>query len=82
MEVSFPDSTFEYNEPTPQGGVPFVLLLRQMLHFSSNYHQMMQILREARRTRNLILGLGDGPSEWFNSVQYRSDLKLIPVSKL
>ena len=81
MEVSFPDSTFEYDEATPQSGVPFVILLRQMLHFSGNYHQMMQILRESRRTRNLILGLGDGPGEWFNSVQYRSDLDLISSTK-
>ena len=71
MEVTFPDSTFQFDQELPEEGMPYVFLLRQMLEHESTSTDVMIALRQAKRTRNLILGVADGNGPWFNSVQYR-----------
>ena len=81
MEVTFPDSTFRFDQELPDEGMPFVFLLRQMLEQQSTSSELAMALRDAKRTRNLILGVADGNGPWFNSVQYRYIISTIKILK-
>lgn len=80
--VSYPDDTFGKESRL---GVPFTYLLRDIIQFDKTLDEAKARLTNAHRTCNLILGVGDGKSNQFNSVQYShsvanfiSDTTLIP----
>eukprot|EP00467_Chlorarachnion_reptans_P008613 CAMPEP_0114538688 /NCGR_PEP_ID=MMETSP0109-20121206/30281_1 /TAXON_ID=29199 /ORGANISM="Chlorarachnion reptans, Strain CCCM449" /LENGTH=448 /DNA_ID=CAMNT_0001722733 /DNA_START=27 /DNA_END=1373 /DNA_ORIENTATION=+ len=75
--VTFPDGTFGKQSRV---GYPFVFLLRDILQFDASLPDARARITNARRTCNLILGVGDGKMAYpvddadhpapFNSVQY------------
>lgn len=65
--VSFPDDTFGKESRV---GIPFTYLLRDILQFDKTLDDAKRRMTNAHRTCNLILGVGDGKSNRFNSVQY------------
>jgi isopenicillin-N N-acyltransferase-like protein len=82
--VSFPDSTFGLES---RFGVPFTYLLRDVLQFDADLGAAMSHLTAARRTCDLILGVGDGKGGLFRSVQYSAeaarfydDTNMMPVA--
>ena len=65
--VSFPDDTFGKES---RFGIPFVFVLRDILQFDSSLTAAQKRLTTAKRTCDLILGVGDGNTKEFRSVQY------------
>jgi len=65
--VSFPDSTFGQES---REGVPFTYVLRDILQFDHHQLDGVSRLASADRTCDLILGVGGGADQRFNSVQY------------
>merc|ERR1719391_888233 len=51
-------------------GIPFTYLLRDVLQFDQSLDDSKFRMENANRTCNLILGVGDGKNEIFNSVRY------------
>lgn len=51
-------------------GIPFVFLERQILQFGSSVFNAMDIISNATRTCDLILGVGDGNAKTARMVQY------------
>ncbi len=85
--VSFPDETFGKESRI---GTPFVFLLRDIIQFDNSIEDAKKRITDARRTCDLILGVGDGKVDSgvpFNSVQYGhsvanfiNDKNLLPVN--
>jgi hypothetical protein len=65
--VSFPDETFGTESRI---GVPFTFLLRDILQWDLTLDDSVNRMSNAKRTCNLILGVGDGKLPAFRSVQY------------
>mmetsp|Transcript_13527 Transcript_13527/g.31136 ORF Transcript_13527/g.31136 Transcript_13527/m.31136 type:complete len:438 (+) Transcript_13527:18-1331(+) len=65
--VSFPDDTFGKES---RFGVPFTFLLRDILQFDRSLNDSITHLTDAKRTCNLILGVGDGKESAFRGVRY------------
>lgn len=71
--VTFPDSTFGKES---RFGVPFTFLLRDVLQFDKGLDDAMTHMKDANRTCNLILGVGDGKIDTkdgaapFRGIQY------------
>mmetsp|Transcript_4390 Transcript_4390/g.14261 ORF Transcript_4390/g.14261 Transcript_4390/m.14261 type:complete len:506 (+) Transcript_4390:1-1518(+) len=66
--VSFPDPTFGEES---RYGVPFTFILRDILQFDNDLDQGLSRLITARRTCDLILGVGDGKTKkTFRAIQY------------
>jgi len=75
--VSFPDSTFGPNNGSegliPIPGIPFIVLLRDILKFDYTVDDGINRMFNTRRTCNLILGVGDGKLNEFRGMQYSKD---------
>jgi len=69
--VSFPDASFGKES---RFGVPFTYILRDILQFDADIEAAEMHLRDAKRTCDLIFGVGDGKSNEFRSVQYSSSV--------
>ena len=71
--VSFPDKSFG---KTSREGVPFTFLLRDILQFDDSLDNAIDHIKNAHRTCDLILGVGDGKpqantsSAPFRGIQY------------
>jgi len=65
--VSYPDPTFG---SMSRIGVPFIFLLRDILQFDSVLDDAINRMINARRTCDLILGVGDGKTGTFRGMQY------------
>lgn len=67
--VSFPDKSFG---KTSRVGVPFTFLLRDILQFDGSLDASIKHITNAKRTCDLILGVGDGkPQENKSSAPFR-----------
>jgi len=87
--VSFPDSTFGKESRV---GIPFLFLLRDILHEDTHLSESISRMKNANRTCDLILGVGDGKKgagggKNFRSFEYSysnltviDDTNLIPVA--
>ncbi len=69
--VAFPDDTFGAESTY---GVPFTHVLRDILQFDSTQLDGISRLASAHRTCDLILGVGGGQEQVFNSVQYSASV--------
>lgn len=67
--VSFPDDTFGDES---RFGVPFTYLLRDIIQFDKSLGDAMKRISSAKRTCDLILGVGDGKINEFRGVEYSS----------
>lgn len=67
--VSFPDDTFGKESRI---GVPFVWILRDILHSDGSLDQAIHRLQTERRTCDLILGVGDGKDTAGSEKKFRS----------
>lgn len=64
--VSYPDDTFGKES---RFGNPFTFVLRDVLQWDKTLNESVHRMQTTKRTCNLILGVGDGKSE-FRSFQY------------
>lgn len=64
--VSYPDATFGKES---RFGNPFTFVLRDVLQWDKTLEESVHRMKTTKRTCNLILGVGDGKSE-FRSFQY------------
>eukprot|EP01128_Nolandella_sp_AFSM9_P000744 TRINITY_DN10873_c0_g1_i1.p1 TRINITY_DN10873_c0_g1~~TRINITY_DN10873_c0_g1_i1.p1 ORF type:complete len:468 (+),score=109.36 TRINITY_DN10873_c0_g1_i1:23-1405(+) len=69
--VSYPDDTFG-NES--RIGIPFIFVLRDILQWDSTLADSINRLQTAKRTCDLILGVGDGKISQFRGFQYSSSV--------
>jgi len=69
--VSYPDSTFGSESRI---GVPFIFLLRDILRYDITVDDSINRMANARRTCDLILGVGDGKLNEFRGFQYSSSV--------
>ncbi|CAF0716468.1 unnamed protein product [Brachionus calyciflorus] len=69
--VSYPDETFGKES---RFGTPFTYALRDILQFDNTFDDAFNRLTNGKRTCNLILGVGDGKINKFNSVQYSASV--------
>jgi len=65
--AGYPDSTFGSQSRI---GLPFIFLLRDILQFDDVLDDAINRMINARRTCNLILGVGDGKTSSFRGMQY------------
>jgi len=65
--VSFPDDTFGSESRV---GTPFTFILRDILQFDDTLDDAINRLANAKRTCNLIFGVGDGKLQTVRSFQY------------
>eukprot|EP00759_Apiculatamorpha_spiralis_P007291 PhF_6_TR14275/c0_g1_i2/m.22959 len=80
--VSYPDASFG-NES--RVGVPFLFLLRDILHYDNTVDDATNRMINSKRTCDLILGVGDGKLGTFRGYQHSSsvlnvfdDMNLMP----
>ena len=62
-----PDASFHpgSNDQGPNlEGIPYVFLMRNILQEASDWEYAADMMRDARRTINLIVGLGDGKEKF------------------
>jgi hypothetical protein len=67
--VSEPDASFGAQSRV---GVPFIFILRDILHSDGSLDAAIERLKDARRTCDLILGVGDGKSGAGEGKNFRS----------
>jgi hypothetical protein len=65
--VGYPDSSFG---PMSRIGLPFIFLLRDILQFDYTVDDAISRMASARRTCDLILGVGDGKLGYFRGMEY------------
>jgi isopenicillin-N N-acyltransferase-like protein len=65
--AAFADYTFGEES---RKGIPFTYILRDVLQYDKSLDDSKFRMENANRTCNLILGVGDGKNEIFNSVRY------------
>ena len=65
--ISYPDSTFGKESFV---GIPFVFLERQIVQRASDVFDAMDMIKNANRTCDLVLGVADGRHETARMVQY------------
>jgi len=82
--VSYPDASFGSESRI---GVPFIFLLRDILRYDQTIDDSISRMAEAKRTCDLILGVGDGKMTEFRGFQYSStvlhvmdDLNQLPLN--
>jgi len=82
--VSYPDNTFGDESRI---GYPFIFLLRDILQWDQTVDDATSRMASAKRTCDLILGVGDGKLTEFRGYQYSStvlnvfdDLNLMPLA--
>lgn len=59
--MSYPDEEHFIGESYE--GIPFIFLLRDILQFDKTYLDAVKRIQDAKRTCQLILGVGDGKAE-------------------
>jgi hypothetical protein len=72
--IAFPDATFG-NESSE--GVPFTFLLRSILEFDTSVEAATRRIKEANRTCDLVLGVGDGKAagpDSFRAFEYSASV--------
>jgi len=69
--VSYPDDTFGKES---RHGVPFIVLLRDILMKDKSLQDSMDRITDANRTCDLILGVGDGQEAAFRGVEYSASV--------
>jgi len=69
--VAYPDNTFGSESRI---GLPFIFLLRDILQFDSTVDDSINRMANAKRTCDLILGVGDGKLKEFRGFQYSSSV--------
>jgi len=69
--VSYPDASFGSESRI---GVPFIFLLRDILRYDQTIDDSINRMANAKRTCDLILGVGDGKLKEFRSFQYSSSV--------
>jgi len=69
--VAYPDTTFGSESRI---GYPFLFLLRDILQWDQTVDDATTRMINAKRTCNLILGVGDGKSSEFRGYQYSSSV--------
>lgn len=67
--VSFPDASFG-KEHYLAKGYPFGFLIRDVLQFDRSLDEALHRITSARRTCDLLLGVGDGNANAFRGIQY------------
>ena len=67
--VSYPDASFG-PERYLAAGYPFGFLIRDVLQFDASLQQATERITKAKRTCDLILGVGDGKANDFSGFQY------------
>jgi len=65
--VGYPDSTFGSESRI---GIPFIFLLREILQYDQTLDDAINRMANARRTCDLILGVGDGKMNLFRGMEY------------
>jgi len=65
--VGYPDSTFG---DMSRIGLPFIFLLRDILQYDTTLDDAINRMANARRTCDLILGVGDGKESLFRGMEY------------
>ncbi|XP_071103866.1 protein dcd1B-like isoform X1 [Haliotis cracherodii] len=65
--VSFPDASFGKES---RFGIPFTNILRDILQYDTTLNAAVQRITNAKRTCDLLLGVGDGKSKTFRGVEY------------
>jgi len=68
--VSFPDATFGHESYI---GTPFIFLLRDILQFDQSLNASIERICTARRTCDLILGVGDAKIPTMRSFEYSAE---------
>jgi len=69
--VSFQDDTWGPEQDlVPIPGIPFIVLLRDILKYDNTIDDAISRMATATRTCNLILGVGDGKLNEFRAFQY------------
>lgn len=69
--VSFPDASFGSES---RFGIPFTYILRDVLQFDSSLSDAMHRMKNAHRTCDLILGVGDAKISQFRGIQYSASV--------
>jgi len=69
--VSYPDATFGSESRI---GVPFIFLLRDILRYDVTVDDSISRMANAKRTCDLILGVGDGKLKEFRGFAYSSSV--------
>jgi len=69
--VSYPDDTFGSESRI---GLPFIFLLRDILQFDQTVDDAINRMANAKRTCDLILGVGDGKLTEFRGFEYSSSV--------
>lgn len=71
--VSYPDASFG---KMSREGVPFTYLLRDILQFDNSYEDSIHRMETAKRTCDLILGVGDGKANasTFRAFEYSASV--------
>ncbi|XP_067686914.1 protein dcd1B-like [Haliotis asinina] len=69
--VSFPDSSFGKES---RFGIPFTNILRDILQYDTTLNEAVQRITNAKRTCDLLLGVGDGKSQTFRGVEYSASI--------
>lgn len=90
--VSYPDDSFgqgtDNTPPEKVKGEPWMFILRDVLQFENSLDAGVQHIKDANRTCNLIIGLGDGKANKANGIQFSGhvannyeDYNLLPVNE-
>jgi isopenicillin-N N-acyltransferase like protein len=69
--VAYPDATFGQESRV---GYPFIFLLRDILQYDITIDDAINRMANAKRTCDLILGVGDGKMNEFRAFQYSSSV--------
>jgi len=69
--VAYPDDTFGKES---RFGIPFTYLLRDILQFDNSLEDTEKRIKAAKRTCDLIMGVGDGNSGEFRGIQYSASV--------
>jgi isopenicillin-N N-acyltransferase-like protein len=69
--VAYPDETFGSESRI---GIPFTFLMRDILQFDETLNDSIMRIKNAHRTCDLILGVGDGKFKTFRAFQYSSSV--------
>jgi hypothetical protein len=81
--VSFADDSFgqgtDNTPPEEVHGIPWMYLLRDVLATAKSAKEGIEMIQQANRTCNLIIGVGDGKAKTVNGLEY-SGLVAIPYA--
>ena len=89
--VSYPDDSFgqgtDNTPPEKVKGIPWMYLLRDVLEQAADGNEGIQMIQNANRTCNLIIGVGNGKASEVHGIEYSGvvanvykDTDLLPVN--